>query len=194
MYFRRPPEINIQLPQSTWIYLFETINWFLLKFCEIISGKNFELFFVVCNLIDFFFFWLKILPRQSNLRRLRFWILDICLQAMAGLYMLSAIGTHVSFFSLFYIGKYKIPDQHIYIGILSFYFLNFFDWRLEANYFLFLLVYEVILSVETLPALYAQYETQLGTIAARCVRDVKKLCKLFQSNVLDKIPRHMKLN
>ncbi|KAK9934692.1 hypothetical protein M0R45_021827 [Rubus argutus] len=118
---RRPPEINIQLPQSTWIYLFETINWFLLKFCEIISGKNFELFFV----------------------------------AMAGLYILSAIGTHVSFFSLFYIA---------------------------------------ILSVETLPALYAQYETQLGTIAARCIRDVKKLCKLFQSNVLDKIPRHMKLN
>ncbi|KAM5567795.1 reticulon-like protein B14 [Rosa sericea] len=118
---RMPSEINIQLPQSTCIYFFGTVNWFLLKFCEITSGKNFKLFFV----------------------------------AMAGLYMLSSIGTYISSLNL---------------------------------------LYTIILSVGTLPALYARYETQVDTIAARCIGVVKNLCKLFQVKVLDKIPRHRKLN
>ncbi|XP_040373555.1 reticulon-like protein B14 [Rosa chinensis] len=118
---RMPSEINIQLPQSTCIYFFGTVNWFLLKFCEITSGKNFKILFV----------------------------------AMAGLYMLSSIGTYISSLNL---------------------------------------LYTIILSVGTLPALYARYETQVDAIAARCIGVVKNLCKLFEVKVLDKIPRHRKLN
>ncbi|XP_050374493.1 reticulon-like protein B14 [Argentina anserina] len=56
------------------------------------------------------------------------------------------------------------------------------------------LIYTVILALGTLPALYARYETQVDTIAARCIKGVKNLSQLFHVKVLDKIPRHRKLN
>lgn len=43
--------------------------------------------------------------------------------------------------------------------------------------------------METLPALYERYENEVDYLAGKSRKDVKKLYRKFDSNVLDKIPR-----
>ncbi|KAK9277369.1 hypothetical protein L1049_006911 [Liquidambar formosana] len=51
------------------------------------------------------------------------------------------------------------------------------------------LLYIGFLCIETLPALYERYETEVDYLASKGNRDMKKLYKKLDSNVLNKIPR-----
>ncbi|XXG65473.1 hypothetical protein AAC387_Pa05g3165 [Persea americana] len=65
-------------------------------------------------------------------------------------------------------------------------------WMLSTvgSYFSSLsLLYFVFLCIQTLPALYDQYEDEVDYLAGRGSRNLRKVYRKFDSKVLDKIPR-----
>lgn len=50
-------------------------------------------------------------------------------------------------------------------------------------------VYQGFLCIATLPALYEQYENEVEHLASKGHKDIKKIYKKVDSNILNKIPR-----
>ncbi|KAL3501772.1 hypothetical protein ACH5RR_036221 [Cinchona calisaya] len=112
-----PPDFHaITVSEATFRWLFAKINWLLMKFYDISSGKDLTTFFL----------------------------------AITFLWILSVIGTSFSSMNLLYIG---------------------------------------FLSSATLPALYERYQCEVDHLLSQGNRDVKKLYKKFDSQILNKIPR-----
>lgn len=64
---------------------------------------------------------------------------------------------------------------------------EFFTYNLTESLLLNLEL--VFLCIQTLPALYDQYEDEVDYLAGRGSRNLRKVYRKFDSKVLDKIPR-----
>ncbi|XP_062110034.1 reticulon-like protein B14 [Humulus lupulus] len=82
LFNRNPPEFDeITLPESTFRTFFKNVNWALLKFYDISSGKDIRLFFLaICSL-----WMLSVIGNFVNTLNL-FYIVVLCLETLPGLY------------------------------------------------------------------------------------------------------------
>lgn len=108
-------------------------------------------------------------------------------QVIAGLWVLSCVGSWCNFLTLFYICKESIQLQiHKSLYLLDIY-LRSSSLRLLNNIFPFFLTAFVLL--HTVPVLYEKYEDHIDPLAEKASAEFKKQYAVFDAKVLSKIPR-----
>lgn len=105
----------------------------------------------------------------------------VCYQVIAGLWVLSIVGSWCNFLTLFYICKLR---SSIDVASLLFSYLfagSYFDdppFNLPA----FVLLH-------TVPVLYEKYEDKVDPLAEKAMHEIKKQYAVFDAKVLSKLPR-----
>lgn len=106
-------------------------------------------------------------------------------QVIAGLWVLSIVGTWCNFLTLFYIGNKTMPLS------LSFPYSWYFDYVLTTSFhsICFILWKTAFVALHTVPVLYEKYEVQIDSFAEKAMVEFKKQWAVFDARVLSKIPR-----
>ncbi|KAJ4826523.1 hypothetical protein Tsubulata_023966 [Turnera subulata] len=154
-------------------FLFEVVEYnFVTLFCHI-SITTMLIVFIWRSGAEFFGWKLPVIPKS---------VLD------RSTFQDAALTFHVRFnqalSKLIDIACGKDPAL-FFLAIICLYILS-----VIGNYFTFLnFMYLCFVCCQTLPFLYERYEDEVDYFVSRSIRQVKKMFKVVDSNVLNKIPR-----
>lgn len=100
---------------------------------------------------------------------------------IAGLWVLSIVGSWCNFFTFFYIGN----NITVYVTGLLLFLHWYFLLKNRSQWFF----WTVFVLLHTVPVLYEKYEDRVDPIAEKAVAEIKKQYAVFDEKVLSKIPR-----
>ncbi|RWV97859.1 hypothetical protein GW17_00039326, partial [Ensete ventricosum] len=103
------------------------------------------------------------------------------LTVIAGLWLLSMVGSSVNFLTLVYVCKWVFVMCNFLRVVFDMHLLNssgcLFSWK------------SVFVTLHTVPVLYEKYEDKVDAAAEKAMAEIKKQYAVLDDKVLSKIPR-----